>query len=82
MAILQGCTRPSLLACTDRFQCLPGMHSPQHACILLLLQTGEDFVFTVRDPATVEGQAIGVSYAAFVDDVQVGHADWCWSACL
>eukprot|EP00891_Asterochloris_glomerata_P007380 jgi/Astpho2/7380/e_gw1.00114.32.1_t len=35
-------------------------------------ETGEDFVFTVRDPATVEGQAIGVSYAAFVDDVQVG----------
>ncbi len=42
---------------------------------MLLLQTGEDFVFTVRDPATVEGQAIGVSYAAFVDDVQVGQAD-------
>ena len=50
------------------------MHSPQQACSLLRVQTGEDFVFTVRDPATVEGQAIGVSYAAFVDDVQVGQA--------
>lgn len=30
-----------------------------------------EFVLTIRDPKTVEGTAIGVSYDAFVDDVQV-----------
>lgn len=29
-----------------------------------------EFVLTIRDPKTVEGTAIGVSYDAFVDDVQ------------
>ena len=32
---------------------------------------GEEFVLTIRDPARVEGRAIGVSYDAFIDDVQV-----------
>lgn len=31
---------------------------------------GEEFVLTIRDPARVEGRAIGVSYDAFIDDVQ------------
>ena len=38
----------------------------------LTLQVGEEYVLTIRDPKTVEGRAIGVSYDAFVDDVQVG----------
>lgn len=35
-------------------------------------ETGESFTFTIRDPSSVKGNAIGVSYDAFVDDVQVG----------
>ncbi|CAL8462457.1 g1990 [Coccomyxa elongata] len=38
----------------------------------LKAEVGEEFVLTIRDPKTVEGSAIGVSYDAFVDDVQVG----------
>lgn len=34
------------------------------------VQVGMEFVLTIRDPKTVEGTAIGVSYDAFVDDVQ------------
>jgi predicted RNA-binding protein with TRAM domain len=36
-------------------------------------EVGEDYIFTVRDPASVDGVAFGVSYDAFIDDVQVGH---------
>ena len=38
--------------------------------VLCVIQVGEEFVLTIRDPKTVEGSAIGVSYDAFVDDVQ------------
>lgn len=31
-------------------------------------------MLTIRDPKSVEGRAIGVSYDAFVDDVQVRAA--------
>jgi hypothetical protein len=34
-------------------------------------QVGKEFVLTIRDPKSVEGTAISVSYDAFVDDVQV-----------
>ncbi len=33
---------------------------------------GRTFTLTIRNPQTVDGPAIGVSYDAFVDDVQVG----------
>lgn len=37
-------------------------------------QAGEEFVLTIRNPAVIEGKkGLGVSYEAFVDDVQVGH---------
>ena len=32
---------------------------------------GSEYTFTVRDPSTVKGIAFGVSYDAFIDDVQV-----------
>lgn len=36
-------------------------------------EAGEEFVLTIRNPAVIEGKkALGVSYEAFVDDVQVG----------
>ncbi|KAK9817658.1 hypothetical protein WJX72_000267 [[Myrmecia] bisecta] len=35
-------------------------------------EVGEEYVFTIRDPSVLEGNAIGVSYDAFIDDVQVG----------
>ena len=35
------------------------------------MQVGEEFTLTIRNPQNVEGPAIGVSYDAFVDDVQV-----------
>lgn len=38
--------------------------------LIYIAQVGEEFVLTIRDPKTVEGSAIGVSYDAFVDDVQ------------
>ena len=34
-------------------------------------EAGEEYVFTIRNPASVTGAAIGVSYDAFVDDVEV-----------
>ncbi len=37
-------------------------------------QAGEEFVLTIRNPAVIEGKkGLGVSYEAFVDDVQVCH---------
>ena len=36
------------------------------------MQAGEEFILTIRNPQNVDGPAIGVSYDAFVDDVQVG----------
>ena len=37
-------------------------------------QAGEEFVLTIRNPAVIEGKkGLGVSYEAFVDDVQVSH---------
>lgn len=36
------------------------------------MQVGEELTLTIRDPQNVDGRAIGVSYDAFVDDVQVG----------
>lgn len=38
----------------------------------IVVQAGETFTLTIRNPQTVDGPAIGVSYDAFVDDVQVG----------
>ena len=35
------------------------------------VQVGSEYTFTIRDPATVKGIAFGVSYDAFIDDVQV-----------
>lgn len=36
-------------------------------------EAGEEFVLTIRNPAVIEGKkGLGVSYEAFVDDVQVG----------
>ena len=35
------------------------------------MQVGEEYVFTIRNPQSVTGAAIGVSYDAFVDDVEV-----------
>ena len=35
-------------------------------------QVGSEYTFTVRDPSTVKGIAFGVSYDAFIDDVQAG----------
>ncbi len=32
---------------------------------------GEEYVLTIRDPSSVGAMAIGVSYDAFVDDVEV-----------
>ena len=41
---------------------------------LHLPQAGEEFVLTIRNPAVIEGKkGLGVSYEAFVDDVQVCH---------
>ena len=34
-------------------------------------QVGEEYVLTIRDPSSVGAMAIGVSYDAFVDDVEV-----------
>lgn len=34
-------------------------------------QVGEEYVLTIRDPTSVGAMAIGVSYDAFVDDVEV-----------
>ncbi|MCJ1461817.1 hypothetical protein MMC07_000416 [Pseudocyphellaria aurata] len=33
-------------------------------------QEGQDFIFTIRDPSSVGANALGVSYDAFVDDIQ------------
>lgn len=33
-------------------------------------QVGSEYTFTIRDPSTVTGIAFGVSYDAFIDDVQ------------
>ncbi len=39
-----------------------------------ICQAGEEFVLTIRNPAVIEGKkGLGVSYEAFVDDVQVCH---------
>ncbi|CAL5227753.1 g10772 [Coccomyxa viridis] len=35
-------------------------------------EAGEEFTLTIRNPQNVDGPAIGVSYDAFVDDVQEG----------
>lgn len=35
-------------------------------------EVGSEYTFTIRDPSTVTGIAFGVSYDAFIDDVQVG----------
>ena len=35
---------------------------------------GNEYTFTIRDPATLDGVAFKVSYDAFVDDVQVRTA--------
>ena len=46
----------------------------------LVPQEGEEYVLTIRDPAQAKAQskgqvtAIGVSYDAFVDDIQVTTA--------
>lgn len=37
-----------------------------------IVQVGQEYVFTIRDPDFVGPNAIGVSYDAFVDDIQVG----------
>jgi hypothetical protein len=41
---------------------------------------GNEYTFTIRDPATLDGVAFKVSYDAFVDDVQVStganHVEW------
>ena len=38
------------------------------------LQVGEEFILTIRNPAVIPGKkGLGVSYEAFVDDVQVNH---------
>ena len=45
------------------------------------VQAGEEFVLTIRNPAVIKGKkALGVSYEAFVDDVQVTHMQLtqCW----
>lgn len=39
-----------------------------------MLQVGEEFVLTIRNPAVIKGKkGLGVSYEAFVDDVQVSY---------
>ena len=36
------------------------------------MQVGEEFILTIRNPAVIKGKkGLGVSYEAFVDDVQV-----------
>ncbi|KAK9806482.1 hypothetical protein WJX73_001862 [Symbiochloris irregularis] len=35
-------------------------------------EVGQDYIFTIRQPENVGPNAIGVSYDAFVDDIQVG----------
>lgn len=38
----------------------------------VVMQANDEYIFTIRNPANVQGKvAIGVSYEAFVDDVQV-----------
>jgi hypothetical protein len=49
-------------------------------------QVGSEYTFTVRDPSTVKGIAFGVSYDAFIDDVQARlHMSkagrWCGKWC-
>lgn len=36
----------------------------------LKVEEGQDFIFTIRDPSSVGANALGVSYDAFVDDIQ------------
>ena len=43
--------------------------NPAQTCASCM-QVGEELTLTIRDPQSVEGPAIGVSYDAFVDDVQ------------
>lgn len=49
-------------------------------CSCPSLQVGNEYTFTIRDPATLDGVAFKVSYDAFVDDVQVrtaaNHVEW------
>lgn len=45
--------------------------------LLDMLQGGQEYIFTIRDPETVGPNAIGVSYDAFVDDINVGSDDLC-----
>lgn len=42
------------------------------AVLSLPMQVGSEYTFTIRDPSTISGIAFGVSYDAFIDDVQVG----------
>ena len=38
----------------------------------IVMQANDEYIFTIRNPANIQGKvAIGVSYEAFVDDVQV-----------
>ncbi len=50
-------------------------HDVPEACRPLttpcIVQVGSEYTFTIRDPSTVKGIAFGVSYDAFIDDVQV-----------
>ena len=51
-------------------------HSP-----LSELQVGEEFILTIRIPAVIRGKmGLGVSYEAFIDDVQVTISLSCCSA--
>lgn len=49
----------------------------EHLCMLRITvlvwsQANDEYIFTIRNPANIQGKvAIGVSYEAFVDDVQV-----------
>ena len=37
-----------------------------------IMQVNDEYIFTIRNPANIQDKvAIGVSYEAFVDDVQV-----------
>ena len=46
-------------------------------------QVGEEYVLTIRDPTSVGAMAIGVSYDAFVDDVEVhAHLAHAWRSSL
>lgn len=38
----------------------------------LKVEEGDEVTFTIRDPSTIGGKVLGVSYEAFVDDVQNG----------